>query len=272
MSKVALKVAYIGTDFYGFQRQPNKRTVEEELLKAFKKAKLMIDPKKSEYFIAGRTDRGVHALGNVVSFVPNSKVIINQLNDYLPNEIKILGITEVPDDFKPRFAESRSYRYVLVDEPFSEGCLDLDKMVEASKIFIGTHNFHNFSKRNQRTPTRTVSDIKIIKRPGLIMVDVTGESFLWNMVRKMVRILLNVGKGEMGLNEVKKLLDPSSQAAILPMPPEGLILMDVEYSGVKFEYNGYAKNKFIKTLKKGYLQKKTLSAVQMEIMENLLDD
>lgn len=56
------------------------------------------------------------------------------------------------------------------------------------------------------------------------------------------------------------------------MPPEGLILMDVEYSGVKFEYNGYAKNKFIKTLKKGYLQKKTLSAVQMEIMENLLDD
>jgi tRNA pseudouridine38-40 synthase len=272
MDRVALKVAYIGTNFYGFQRQPNRRTVEEELLKAFKKANIMVDPKKSEYSIAGRTDRGVHAIGNVVSFVPNSEVIVNQLNDYLANEIKIIGTADVPNDFKPRFAESRFYRYVLVDEPFSEGCLDLDKMVEASKIFVGTHNFHNFSKRNQRTPIRTVNDVKILEKHGLILVDVEGESFLWNMVRKMVRILLNVGTGEMKPNNVKKLLDHSSQAAILPMPPEGLILMDVEYSGVEFKYNRYAKKKFIKTLKTEYLQKKTLAAVQKEIMENLMGD
>lgn len=269
MCKVALKVAYIGTNFYGFQRQPKKRTVEEELLNAFKKSDVLIDPQKSEYSIAGRTDRGVHALGNVVSFTPDSDVIINRINDYLSKEIRIIGKTDVDNDFNPRFATNRFYRYVLVDDPLNDRDIDLDKMIEASQIFIGTHNFHNFSKKNQRIPIRTVRDVKVLEKNDLIFVDVVGESFLWNMVRKMVRVLLNVGIGEMEPGDVEEFLDPSLQAAILPMPPDGLILMDVKYDGVKFEHNRYAENRFMKTLKKEYLQKKTLASVYTELMKTL---
>ena len=271
MGGVAFKVAYIGTDFYGFQRQPNRRTVEEELLNAFKNLNLMDDPKSSRYSIAGRTDRGVHAMGNVVSFVTDSKVIINQINDYLVDEIQIIGKAEVPYNFKPRFAESRYYRYVLVDDPLDGRDLDVDKMIKASKIFKGTHNFSNFSKRNERSPIRTIKDIKIIEKNGLILVDVIGESFLWNMVRRMVAVLLKVGKGQMELNEVTELLNSISYAPIFLVPPEGLILMDVKYDGVEFEYDRYARKKFLKTLKMEYMQKKTIAAVQKEMMGNLMD-
>ena len=82
MRKVALKVAYIGTDFHGFQRQPDFKTVEGELIDALKNANLIDNPKDSGYAIAGRTDRGVHALGNVISFRTPEEVIINQINDF----------------------------------------------------------------------------------------------------------------------------------------------------------------------------------------------
>ena len=91
MENVALKVAYIGTHFHGFQRQPNLKTVEGEILNALKKADLIDNIKNSGYSIAGRTDRGVHALGNVIAFRTDGEVIINHINDFLPQNIRILG-------------------------------------------------------------------------------------------------------------------------------------------------------------------------------------
>jgi tRNA pseudouridine38-40 synthase len=137
MRKVALKVAYIGTDFHGFQRQPDLKTVEGELIEALKNANLIDNPKDSGYAIAGRTDRGVHALGNVISFRTPEEVIINQINDFLPKSIRILAKAGVRFGFKPRFAKRRHYRYTVVNKDH----LDLDKIKEASKIFEGTHDF-----------------------------------------------------------------------------------------------------------------------------------
>lgn len=269
MSKIAFKVAYIGTDFHGFQRQPNFPTVEGELFKAFKRAGVMNDPNKSLYSIAGRTDRGVHALGNVISLNPDSEATINQINYYLPPSIQIIGKCQVPDDFKPRYAEHRHYKYVFLKDPYDESNLSLEKMREASAILKGCHNFQNFTKRCERIPIRTVKELTVSQNDGVTVIDVIGESFLWNMVRKMVKVITKVGNDEMDMVEVELLLDPKFQASITPVPADGLILMDVEYSGIKFSYDGYAKNNFFKTIKEEYMRRKTIATAE-EVMIKVL--
>lgn len=265
MRKVALKVAYIGTDFHGFQRQPDVNTVENELINALKSADLIDNLKDSGYAIAGRTDRGVHALGNVISFRTPEDVVINQINDHLPKSIRILAKAGVPFGFKPRYAKNRYYRYVITGRED----LDLDKMEEASKIMEGTHDYSNFSKRTERNPERTIDEIKISKKDDILILDVLGESFLWNMVRKIASVLFLVGTSDLDIDEVKKFLDPSFDAAITPMPPEGLILMDTVYENIKFKYDDYALEKFLKALNEEYLYNRTIANVEKVMMEGL---
>jgi tRNA pseudouridine38-40 synthase len=267
--RVALKVGYIGDSFHGFQRQLNFQTVEGELIKAFKKVGLMDAPEKSGYSIAGRTDKGVHALGNVVSFNTDQHVIINQINDLMPQSIRILAYTEVPSNFNPRFAMERHYRYVFTLDPLKKSSFNIEKMKSASKIFVGTHDFHNLSKKSERSPVRTISSIGISHGHGCIVFDVVGQSFLWNMVRKMVNVLLMVGSDEIDLDEVETLLNPNVNQVVLPAPPENLILMDVVYDGIKFNEDSYAKTKFLKSIHEEYLKKIRAAAVEREIIRIL---
>jgi tRNA pseudouridine38-40 synthase len=271
MVKTAFKVAYIGTDFYGFQRQPDLPTVEGELLKAFKKVGLADNPETSGYSIAGRTDRGVHAMGNVVCLKTDAEISINQINRHLPASIQIIGRADVPNGFKPRYAEYRHYRYILIKNPHDNYSLDLEAMQKASKLMEGEHNFQNFSKRSERAPIRIVNSIRITQKSDVIVFDVIGRSFLWNMVRKMVKILTMIGKGDMLLNELNLLFNPDIPASITPVSPDGLILMDVVYNGIKFSQEEYAKNNFMKTLKEEYIQRKTIVAVEEEIIKVLKD-
>ncbi|MBI5680507.1 MAG: tRNA pseudouridine(38-40) synthase TruA [Methanobacterium sp.] len=265
MRKVALKVAYIGTDFHGFQRQPDVNTVENELINALKSADLIDNLKDSGYAIAGRTDRGVHALGNVISFRTPEDVVINQINDQLPQSIRILAKAGVPFGFKPRYAKSRHYRYVIAGKED----LDLDKMEEASKILEGTHDYSNFSKRSERNPIRTIDEIKVSKKDNILIIDVIGESFLWNMVRKIASVLFLAGNDDMSIDDVRKFLGPSGNASITPMPPEGLILMDTVYQDVKFKYDDYAREKFLKALGEEYLYNGTIASVEKVMMDGL---
>lgn len=269
MVKIAFKLAYMGTGFHGFQRQPDFPTVEGELLKAFKKVGIMDDTESFHYSIAGRTDRGVHALGNVVSVKTDSNATINQINYYLPATIQIIGKAEVPDGFKPRYAEYRHYKYVFFKDPYDEKVLNLKKMQDASKILEGTHNFQNFSKRCERTPTRNVKELKVSQNKMFTIIDVVGESFLWNMVRKMVKVITTVGKEEMDKKEVFKLLNPDIYASITPVPPDGLILMDVKYKDIEFTMDKYAKNNFFKTIKEEYIRRRTIAATEEEMIKVL---
>ena len=269
MVRVALKVGYIGDGFHGFQRQLNFQTVEGELIKAFKKVDLMDAPEKSGYSIAGRTDRGVHALGNVVSFDTDQNLIVNQINDLLPQSIRILAYTEVPSNFNPRFAMERHYRYVFTQDPLNGSSFNIEKMKSASKIFVGTHDFHNLSKKSERSPVRTIKSIEIFEDPGCMVFDVVGQSFLWNMVRKMVNVLLMVGTDEMDVDELETLLNPSINQIVLPAPPENLILMDVVYDGIEFKEDSYAKTKFLKSIHEEYLKKIRAAAVELEIIRSL---
>ncbi len=265
MRKVALKVAYIGTDFHGFQRQPDFKTVEGELIDALKNANLIDNLKDSGYAIAGRTDRGVHALGNVISFRTPEEVIINQINDFLPKSIRILAKAGVRFGFKPRFAKYRHYRYTVVNQDH----LDFDKIKEASKIFQGTHDFSNFSKRSERNPVRTIDNIDIKVDEDLLIIDVIGESFLWNMVRKIATALFLVGNDELSIKKIETFFDPSATTAITPMPPEGLILMDTIYEGLVFKYDEYAKSKFLSALRDEYIHNRTIAAAEKIMMDEL---
>ena len=261
MKRTALKIGYIGTNFHGFQRQPDLRTVEEELIYHLRKLNYIDDLKKSRFRIAGRTDAGVHSLGNVISFQSEKDVRINEINNSLPDDIQILASAPVRYAFKPRYAQMRQYRYVLFQD------LDIDKLKQCAEVFKGTHNFTNFTKRFQKTTTRTIEDIKITKAdltdyhkkefPNLhdtlspIFVDICGESFLWNMVRKMMRVFVDVATDKMSLDEVEKLLNPAEgepRANIKVMEADYLILMDIQYDGIKFRYDDYACERFKRDL------------------------
>ena len=249
MKRTALKIGYIGTNFHGFQRQPDLRTVEEELIYHLRKLDYIDDLKKSRFRIAGRTDAGVHSLGNVISFQSEKEVRVNEINNSLPDDIQILASAPVRYAFKPRYAQMRHYRYLLFQD------LDVDKLKEVGEVFKGTHNFTNFTKRYQKTTTRTIDDIQINKVnlndyhkrefPNLhetlspIFVDIYGESFLWNMVRKMMRVFVDVAIGKMDLGDVERLLNPCEdepRAYIKVLEPDYLILMDIQYDGIKFKY------------------------------------
>lgn len=284
MKRTALKIGYIGTNFHGFQRQPDLRTVEEELIYHLRKLNYIDDLKKSRFRIAGRTDAGVHSLGNVISFQSEKDVRVNEINNSLPDDIQILASAPVRYAFKPRYAQMRQYRYMLFQD------LDIDKLRECAEIFKGTHNFTNFTKRFQKTTTRTIDDIKVTKVdledyhkrefPNLhdtlspIFIDIYGESFLWNMVRKMMRVFVDVAIGKMTLDEVQDLLNPPQDALranIKVMEAEYLILMDIQYDGIKFRYDDYACERFKRDLVDSLSDLQKRYAIRESIVKSLKD-
>lgn len=284
MKRTALKIGYIGTNFHGFQRQPDLRTVEEELIYHLRKLDYIDDLKKSRFRIAGRTDAGVHSLGNVISFQSEKEVRINEINNSLPDDIQILASAPVRYAFKPRYAQMRQYRYMLFQD------LDVDVLRQVAEVFKGTHNFTNFTKRHQKTTTRTIEDIKITKVglddyhkrefPNLhdtlspIFVDIYGESFLWNMVRKMMRVFIDVSKDKMTLDDVEKLLNPSDdepRAYIKVTEPDYLILMDIQYDGIKFRYDDYACERFKRNLVDSLTDLQRKYAIRESMIKSLND-
>ncbi|KZX14976.1 tRNA pseudouridine synthase A [Methanobrevibacter cuticularis] len=300
MKKVALKIGYIGTNFYGFQRQPNLRTVEGEIIYVLKKLGYIEDLESSKFGIAGRTDRGVHSLGNVISFMSEKDILINQINHKLPDDIQILAKAPVRYGFKPRYAIRRYYRYMLFEED-----LDIKAMKELTKVFVGEHDFTNFSKRDQKTPIRTIDEINLIVPnestsfdPSLVLedsnhsktkeeidiqnfndfshtpifIDFYGESFLWNMIRKIMRIFYSVGKGKMKVGEVEKFFNPNEKFNIKTLSSENLILMDTQYHNINFKYDEYACEGFRRILIQNLLKYRMEFSIEnqmLNIMNNI---
>ena len=273
MRRVALKIAYIGTKFHGYQRQPNYRTVEGELLKVFKETGIIEDTWKAHYSVAGRTDKGVHSTGNVISFITGEVIRLDYLNGLLPDDIKIIGEAKVPYGFKVRFPINRTYTYVQPLNPFEKQNLDYEKMKEAMTYFIGEHNFRNFSKRHEKNPNRKIINVNLEVDENLMIFTVTGESFLWNMVRKMVTSIIRVGKGSLEVEDINQLLQPielRERIRLQPAPANGLILSDMNYKNIKFKDSDYAKSKLINVLKKEFMineQEKYADAKIIELLK-----
>ncbi|WP_456367664.1 tRNA pseudouridine(38-40) synthase TruA [Thermococcus sp.] len=232
--KFALRIAYDGTAFYGFQRQPDVRTVEGELIRILEKLNVIESPEESEFRGASRTDRGVSAFFNVVSFVPKSRPDLIRpevLNHHL-RDVWVLGVAEVPDDFHPRFwAKSKTYRYYLVNEGF-----EFERIVECAGLFEGTHDFSAFAKLEPgRNPVREVTSVKIIQRTGYYILEITGKSFLWEMVRRIANALRFCGLGLLEVGEIEEMLSGMWRKKIPPAPPDNLVLWHIEYPGIEFK-------------------------------------
>ncbi|MBU2559359.1 tRNA pseudouridine(38-40) synthase TruA [archaeon] len=238
----ALKVYYDGRYFFGSQRQPDKRTAEGELLDSL--GKLNIDV--SDFKSSCRTDRGVSALGNVFVLSSNSRIIPSAINSTLPDDMKVLGVRKVDSSFNPRYeAHGKAYKYFLYDEGYK-----LSKMKKASEAFIGEHNFHNFAKLEGRNPIRSIKSIEIEKIGDFFVFTISGKSFLYQMVRRMVSAMKTVGDGLMAPAEIKKLLNPKHDNIINPLPPENLVLWEVEYP-FEIGHDEYS----VKRLKKDILKR-----------------
>jgi tRNA pseudouridine38-40 synthase len=265
-TKIALKLAYIGTNYSGFQTQPGRLTIEGTLIQALKKVGIIKDQQSARFSASGRTDKGVHALGAVIAFETDTPMlaIARNINSELPSDIWTWGRAHVPSSFDARRAAvGRSYRYILNDSGY-----DIHTMRDASELLQGIHDFKNFTLEKNGSTIREVKSIAVRVLGSFVIIDVTADSFLWNMVRRIVTGLMLVGSGKRDVAWVEKMLNPDQhEEGLMAAPPHGLILTQVDYNDVNFVEDEYAKKRAMKML-----QKETLYHGVMTEMLKMLDE
>lgn len=244
--KLAFKIHYKGTHYSGFQSQKNANSIQDELIRAFKQ--ISVDNLQMNY--SGRTDKGVHALGQVFDIVVNQDRSdmqwINGLNSNLPNDISVVDVERVEDTFHSRFdAIDRTYSYLIFNSPsrnvllddfyyWEQSDLDIDKMNEESQCLIGKHNFSSFRSLScgSNNPERDIKKIEINKLGNIIEIKITANAFLQNMVRIIVGTLLEIGKDQIktSLREILESKDRNS--AGITINPRGLIFLGPNYENI----------------------------------------
>ena len=239
MPRFKLTIEYAGTKYSGWQKQKNARTVQGELESAI--ASFTRDT-TFEFMGSGRTDAGVHALRQVAHLDVRKAVPAESLrrgiNDGLPADIHVLAVDSVPHRFHARHsAVARSYLYQVsrrrsaFAKPFVwwvKEALDLERMTEAAARFTGMHDFQAFSDDDpeEKSTDVLVEDVAIGEDGDLILVRVGGSHFIWKMVRRMVGVLVEVGKGQLDPGDIW-----TADAARLTAPASGLFLERVFYDG-----------------------------------------
>ena len=259
MNKIALKIAYDGEKFHGSQTQPNVHTVEDEIKKGLDKIKASYKNIKA----ASRTDKGVSAIGNVISLKTgfNPEKIQRALNSQTKNAW-IIGAKKVSKKFNPRKqAKTKHYRYYL---PNPNGKYRIKRLKEASKIFEGCHNFKNFSKskKSNYNTNREIKKIKVKEKEPrdhrLIILDFYGKSFLWQMIRRLVTGIKKYSEDKLTHQNLIKRLKVKKNKGIEPSPPHNLILIKIKFEKLKFKHkkepNRMIKEKLQKKLFKNLIR------------------
>lgn len=244
MRNIKITLSYNGYSFHGWQKQQNLRTVEGELEKAL----FSLTGEQIEVEGSGRTDAGVHALGQVANFFMQNPMPIKNLpralNNLLPEDIRIEKAEVVSDDFHARFsAKKKTYEYVVQvgGKQSAISChhvayfpfeVDFERMQNACKLFVGKHDFRGFCSADTSAKTfeREIFDLCVKKRGRRFVFSVTGSGFLYNMVRIIVGTLLDVGRGVLDEKDIEKALSSGERKhAGQTMPACGLYLKKVEY-------------------------------------------
>ena len=244
MRTIKLIIAYEGTDYAGWQVQPERPTVQSVLEEAIAR----VTGEASRTLASGRTDAGVHALGQVVGFRTDSKLactdLVRALNANLPQDIAVLDAVEVPDGFHPiRNAIRKRYRYIiddaeipdLFDRRYAWHCryrLDVEPMALAAQTLLGMHDFSSFESTGapRESSVRTITDISVVRHGPRIEIEVEADGFLYNMVRAIVGTLVEIGRGSMDPGWMQQVLAAKQRKAAGPTaPPEGLFLVNVDY-------------------------------------------
>lgn len=243
--RYALKIAYDGTDFCGWQVQPNGRTVQAELNAAASK----VFGEQIVVTASGRTDSGVHAVGQICHFDAQRQIegekVADALNVCLPPDVSVLASAVVPDGFDSnRSAKRKTYLYRLYVSPRRNPLLsryavhlkdrpDVNKMKEAADLFIGEHDFAAYCASGSavKTTVRTVYSIDVKEDGDFIDIEVCGNGFLYNMVRTLAGTLLFYAYGRLTKDDLTATIERCDRSrGGKTMPPEGLTLKSVDYA------------------------------------------
>lgn len=244
MRRIALTVQYDGTDYAGFQLQPHQRTIQGELQAALSE----LLQHQVRIIGAGRTDAGVHAMGQVVSLQTDNPIpdenLLRATNNVLPASIVLTRCATVTDAFHPCYdAVAKLYSYKIVNRrlrsPFLNryawlvpGPLDGEAMSAGAEALIGEHDFTSFAAAGRTTETtvREVFGVRVERDGDLLTIWAAGSGFLYMMVRIIVGTLVEVGKGALDVSDVARILECRDRSQAGPTaPPHGLCLVKVEY-------------------------------------------
>lgn len=244
MRRIKLVVAYDGTNYCGFQLQNNGPTIEGELNKALSE----LFTEEIRVIGASRTDSGVHAYCNMAVFDTNARMpaekMVYALNQRLPEDIRVQSSVEVSADFHPRHIDSRkTYEYHIYNAPVQRPMkrlyalwnyrpLQVDKMREAAKYFIGEHDFKSFCSADTQVEStvRTIYELSIKENGEDMIISVCGNGFLYNMVRIIAGTLLEVGKGKIVPDEIEFILNKRDRQSAGPTAPAHALRL------VKYEF------------------------------------
>lgn len=242
MKAYRVVLGYDGTDFRGWQRQPGDRTVQGVLEEAL----FRVTRKKVAVHGAGRTDAGVHALGQVAgfrgAFTLSDAVLLRALNAVLPEDVRVFRLEEAPAGFHARrSARSKLYRYRIAvtpqPDPLERRCvlhwpypLNVAAMRRAARLFVRTADFTAFSSNRDRSPVRTVTRSELRRSGGELVYTVESRGFLRYMVRTIVGTLLEVGRGRLRPEDVEDLFRTKDRSrAGATAAAKGLTLVRVDY-------------------------------------------
>jgi tRNA pseudouridine38-40 synthase len=244
MKNVKLTIEYDGTNYHGWQSQSNAKTVQETVERAIHG----LTGEVININGSSRTDQGVHAYGQVANFFTESNIPHDRfsyaLNRLLPEDIIIRKSEEVSMDFHARYcAKGKKYRYLIYNSSFPSAIfrnrsyhvshnLDLDSMKKALPFFKGTHDFSAFKATGSsvKTSVRTIFDANLSKIDNNICFEVSGDGFLYNMVRIMVGTLVDVGMGRIRAEDIPDIIESRDRKrAGRTAPPQGLYLVEVYY-------------------------------------------
>ena len=238
-----IKFSYDGSNYSGFQKQKGLETIEEKLEKALTK----VNNKETKITATGRTDKGVHALcqyGHAdIDVDINEKKLKRALNSNLPDDIYVIDTKEVKDDFHARYnVKSKTYKYIINTGEYNpiernyvfqyNYNLDLDKMKEGIKYFLGEHDFRAFvtDNKSKKNCVRKITKATIKKEKEKLIISFTGNGFMRYQVRNMVGLLIKLGEDKISPKDVDKILKSKDRTKSgKTAPPEGLYLVDVKY-------------------------------------------
>ena len=246
MRNIKLTIEYDGKEFNGWQKHPNKLNIQGTIEQAIK----TITGEDVDLQASGRTDAGVHALGQVANFKTNSNIPIEKMsiaiNCSLKKSIRIVKAEEVEERFHSRLScKRKTYRYIINNSEIPSAIyrnlethipykLDIEKMKQAVKYFEGEHDFKAFkaSGTSSKSSIRTIYKAEVLKMPNnRIYIELTGNGFLYNMVRIIAGTLVDVGTGEIKPEDIEKIIESKDRTnAGKTLPPQGLYLVCVNYN------------------------------------------
>ena len=239
MKRIKMTVAYDGTNYCGWQIQPNGITIEQVLNQALTELlgeKIVVSG-------ASRTDSGVHSKGNICVFDTNTRMpgekISYALNQRLPEDIVVVGSEEVAEDWHPRYVNSRkTYEYRILNRRFPDPTrrldtyffhyeLDVEKMQKAASFLEGQHDFKSFCSVGSqvKTTTRTIYSCSVTKDEDIVTIRVTGNGFLYNMVRIIAGTLIQVGNGKIAPDKITDILEACDRNMAGPTAPANGLTM-----------------------------------------------